>query len=51
MYPRYILEDNKLKETQEYVELLTIFPDDSETTQDFLAFLDERSDFELLWPN
>lgn len=51
MYPRYILEDNKLKETQEYVELLTIFSDDSETTQDFLAFLDERSDFELLWPN
>ncbi|MEL7034049.1 MAG: hypothetical protein AAFO04_00290 [Cyanobacteria bacterium J06592_8] len=51
MYPRYILNGKKLNETKEYVELLTIFPDESETTDHFLEFLDKRSDFQLLWPN
>ena len=51
MYPRDILNGKKLNETKEYVELLTIFPDEPEITDYFLEFLRERSDFQLLWPN
>ncbi|WP_293140784.1 hypothetical protein [Okeania sp. SIO3I5] len=49
MYPRYILENKQLKKTTEYVELLTIFPDDSETTNDFLDYLENASEFEKVW--
>jgi CRISPR-associated protein Cmr6 len=46
MYPRYVVDKSgKLKHTGEYVELLTIFPDSSTTTQDFLKFLNQNSDF------
>jgi CRISPR-associated protein Cmr6 len=48
MYPRYVF-DNQSKQLRrhgkEYVELLTIFPDNSNTTQDFLKFLADSSDF------
>jgi len=52
MYPRYIkTRTGELKQKrQEYVELLTIFPDDSDDTQDFLEYLDTTSDFIKLWP-
>ncbi|WP_341731070.1 hypothetical protein [Microcoleus sp. EPA2] len=52
MYPRYLkLKTGELKQKrQEYVELLTIFPDDSDTTQNFLEFLQNQSDFIKLWP-
>jgi CRISPR-associated protein Cmr6 len=32
-----------------YIELLTIFPDDSKQTQNFMAFLNNESNFELRW--
>jgi CRISPR-associated protein Cmr6 len=32
-----------------YVELLTMFPDESDKTKSFLSFLKEQTDFELLW--
>lgn len=51
MYPRSITtKSGEVKSTNEYVELLTIFPDDSEATQDFLEYLDSSSDFIKLWP-
>jgi len=50
MYPRYTTTNGRLQSTREYVELLTIFPDDSESTQDFLEYLDSSSDFIKLWP-
>lgn len=52
MYPRYLkLKSGELKQKrQEYVELLTIFPDDSESTQDFLEYLDSSTDFIKLGP-
>lgn len=49
MYPRHILKENKLISTREYVELLTIFSDNSDTTKEFLSFLASNSDFEKLW--
>ena len=50
MYPRYIVVDQKIKRVpQEYIELLTIFPDSSEKTQDFLGFLAQSTEFEKLW--
>jgi CRISPR-associated protein Cmr6 len=50
MYPRYIVVENKIKRVpNEYIELLTIFPDSSQKTQDFLQFLAQSSDFEKLW--
>jgi len=50
MYPQYVLQDGKLSRVEkEYVELLTIFPDKSESTQRFLRFLKEESSFDLLW--
>jgi CRISPR-associated protein Cmr6 len=52
MYPRYLTTRNgELRQKrQEYVELLTIFPDKSDKTQDFLEFLQNQSDFIKLWP-
>lgn len=40
MYPRYVIQDGKLTRLEnEYVELLTIFPDESDLSQQFLHFL------------
>ncbi|WP_017327456.1 hypothetical protein [Synechococcus sp. PCC 7336] len=36
--------------TKNYNELLTLFPDGSETFDEFLEFLETRSEFEKLWP-
>lgn len=50
MYPRFSeTENKKLKPTREYVELLTIFPDDRQQTQDFLNYLGSCSPFQQLW--
>ena len=51
MYPRYITAgDGTPQATEEYIELLTIFPDQSDKTKDFLAFLDSDSRFRKLYP-
>ena len=52
MYPRYFTtRSGELRQKrQEYVELLTIFPDKSDKTQGFLEFLQNQSDFIKLWP-
>ncbi|YAF99235.1 MAG: hypothetical protein AB3A66_27580 (plasmid) [Nodularia sp. CChRGM 3473] len=50
MYPRYVIKDGKLKRINEYVELLTIFPDDSQKTQDFLQFLNDDTKFIKIFP-
>lgn len=43
MYPRYVIEDGKLTRLEnEYVELLTIFPDESKESQKFLKFLSTK---------
>lgn len=49
MYPRCILQNQQPIKTQEYVELLTIFPDDSTTTNDFIDYLENASEFEKVW--
>jgi CRISPR-associated protein Cmr6 len=57
MYPVVKLVDNpknpgkkKPKMTPNYLELLTIFPDDSDKCYDFLDFLDtEPEGFRQLW--
>jgi CRISPR-associated protein Cmr6 len=56
MYPRYLpptAEKMPPKDTGEFIELLTIFPNrsgkDAAKTQEFLDFLRDRSDFEQLW--
>lgn len=57
MYPRYCKTKSGelIHYKDEYVELLTIFPDDSTTTQQFLTFLQtqgdpsDRSKFRKLW--
>ncbi|NET45714.1 hypothetical protein [Okeania sp. SIO2B3] len=49
MYPRYIVQNKAHKKTREYVELLTIFPDDSENTNDFIDYLKNASEFEKVW--
>ncbi|MGB5970518.1 MAG: hypothetical protein WBG70_19550 [Spirulinaceae cyanobacterium] len=55
MYPRYKNYRDKssgeivLRSTGEYIELLTLFPDESQTTTDFLRYLYNVSDFELLF--
>jgi len=55
MYPRYLKQNDDLKVTREYIELLTIFPnrdgDEEEVkkTADFLQFLDQKTDFQQLW--
>ncbi|NER48732.1 MAG: hypothetical protein F6J92_18950 [Symploca sp. SIO1A3] len=49
MYPRYITtEDGTPQATGEYVELLTIFPDNSNNTQEFLKFLATDNGFSKL---
>lgn len=57
MYPRYVYpKDQELRRNQDqYVELLTLFPDDSNQTQQFLGYLQNQSDpsqpgtFRQLW--
>lgn len=51
MYPHYVKNKvgNLVRVPDEYVELLTIFPDESDLSQHFLAFLDNYSSFDLLW--
>lgn len=51
MYPRYVKNrtGNLVRLKDEYVELLTIFPDESDRTQQFLDFLTHQTDFVLLW--
>jgi CRISPR-associated protein Cmr6 len=52
MYPRYVKNKSgkliRLK-NDEYIELLTIFPDDSEETKEFLDFLADDTEFQQLW--
>jgi CRISPR-associated protein Cmr6 len=43
MYPRYVVKNGILERTSKYVELLTIFPDESQNTQKFLRFLNSNS--------
>jgi len=50
MYPRYVMKDGSLQTTNQYVELLTIFPDDSQNTQDFLQFLNIDKKFIKIFP-
>ncbi len=38
-------------ETTNYLEFLTIFPDNSSASMDFIDFLIDHEDFKLLWPN
>jgi CRISPR-associated protein Cmr6 len=51
MYPHYVKTKAGvlIQRKDEYVELLSIFPDESESTQQFLKFLKEQSNFDLLW--
>ncbi|NET59591.1 MAG: hypothetical protein F6K47_26615 [Symploca sp. SIO2E6] len=51
MYPRYVKNKSGklIRLRDEYIELLTIFPDDSEDTKQFLDFLASKSKFNLLW--
>lgn len=51
MYPRKIkTDDGEIRMTKEYIELLTIFSDDSTKTRDFLNFLGSNSsEFQRLW--
>jgi len=53
MYPRYVKNKagNLIRLKDEYIELLTIFPDRSEETQQFRAFLEGQSNFNQLWGN
>ncbi|MEY3868760.1 MAG: hypothetical protein RLZZ338_2651 [Cyanobacteriota bacterium] len=50
MYPRYVQVSEEVKHTGEYVEILTIFPDDSTETKEFLTYLKNRGEFIKLWP-
>ncbi len=58
MYPVVVLRDDPTRPgiriprmTSNYLELLTIFPDDSRKCEDFLSFIHSRSsEFERLWP-
>lgn len=51
MYPRYIKtqDGNIRRKSEEFIEILTIFPDNSDNTCDFLDFLAADSDFTLVW--
>jgi CRISPR-associated protein Cmr6 len=51
MYPRYIkTPDQKIeRKGKEFVEILTIFPDNSDNTCDFIDFLATDSEFTLVW--
>ena len=50
MYPRYIIKNEQLTLTKEYVELLIIFPDQSQICTKFLEFLHQNSEFTLVYP-
>nr|WP_230840636.1 hypothetical protein [Gloeobacter morelensis] len=56
MYPRYTSQENQQKQrepelTKGFVEILTIFPDGSEVSNQFLEFLSTPgSDFKKVWP-
>ncbi|WP_218079670.1 hypothetical protein [Anthocerotibacter panamensis] len=51
MYPRTTTNaSGVIQGPNGYVELLTIFPDDSSSTRAFLEFLQTRSEFEKVWP-
>ncbi|MBD0261272.1 MAG: hypothetical protein ICV78_00715 [Tolypothrix sp. Co-bin9] len=51
MYPRYIKpRDGDIKRKgQEFIEILTIFPDNSDKTCNFLDFLNTDSNFTQVW--
>ncbi len=53
MYPCYTTKEGKNVKHKEYefVELLTIFPDDSQNTYDFLNFLNTSKIFTKVWGN
>ena len=42
--------NGELEISDRYVELLTIFPDNSENTQQFLQFLDQNTKFIKIFP-
>jgi CRISPR-associated protein Cmr6 len=52
MYPRYSrLKDGTMRRmNDEYIELITIFPDSSDATKEFIEFLG-KSDFSRIYPN
>jgi CRISPR-associated protein Cmr6 len=53
MYPRYVKKDGQLRSTTEFIELLTIFPDNSEVSNTFLEFLSlglGSTKFYKVWP-
>lgn len=51
MYPHYVAnKEGILTATGKYVEILTIFPDYSESTKDFLKFLQSGKKFTKVWP-
>lgn len=50
MYPRCTNNNGELEISDRYVELLTIFPDNSENTQQFLQFLDQNTKFIKIFP-
>ncbi|MFM8295972.1 MAG: hypothetical protein ACKN9E_15690, partial [Microcystaceae cyanobacterium] len=50
MYSHFEKQDKKIVLTGKYVELLTIFPDNSPASNQFLEFLENSRDFTLLWP-
>jgi CRISPR-associated protein Cmr6 len=50
MYPRFVTnEQGKIVPGKGYVELLTIFPDESTETNNFLDFLKDNSEFKRVW--
>jgi CRISPR-associated protein Cmr6 len=50
MYPRFVTNDQgKIVPGKGYVELLTIFPDESPETKKFLDFLKDESEFKKVW--
>ncbi len=49
MYPNFFVQDGKIKSKGCYIELLTVFPDDAQSTHDFLCFLEHQSEFTKLW--
>jgi CRISPR-associated protein Cmr6 len=53
MYPRYVKDKagNLIRLKNQYIELLTIFPDRSVETKQFLDFLNSQSNFNQLWGN
>lgn len=50
IYPYYQLNsEGKLQRQKPPIELLTFFPETTEDSADFIAFLNERSDFVKIW--